>query len=233
MPVLAVARSFHCMNLFRCRFWKFETTVSEQGSRPIDQLMLAPEGYAHDLRQRIGALAMSDLVRFGGTGREAQTWWRYLDLNSDAHFTKADMTRADVEAVIGGCRFERRRGPQAENNSTGWIFPGSICTAPTWKQHKAQRRPSRGSEPLQERSWIRRGVSMRTSRAPISRARASTRHNSCRAKLDDANLKNARVAGDLSQPAWIKAHLDSINIVDGKPARDSRRHPFVLRLSEA
>ncbi len=47
-------------------------------------------------------------------------------------------------------------------------------------------------------------------------------------KLDGANLSNARVAADLSRASLMQANLDGINLSDGKPMPDSRRHHLVL-----
>jgi uncharacterized protein YjbI with pentapeptide repeats len=49
------------------------------------------------------------------------------------------------------------------------------------------------------------------------------------AKLDRADLTGARLAADLSRASLAQARLDAINLNNGKPIPDSRRHRLVLR----
>ena len=156
----------------------------------------------------------------------AQDLWQYIDLNSDA-FTKADVSRVDVEAAIAAAGTGGRvdfSGKQLNRlDLSGLDLHGANLQAARLNGTNLTGANPAGA--MLDQAW---GVDANLTSANLEGA-SLVSSQFLRAKLDGANLAKARVACDLSQASLVGAHLDGINMTDGKPARDSRRHPFILR----
>ena len=180
------------------------------------------------IRSTTLAVAAGLLVGAGSIpGAHAQDLWQYIDLNSDA-FTKADMTRADVEATL---KAAASAGTPADFSGkqlnkldlSGLDLSGANLLASRINGANLKGAKLKGAK--LDQAW---GVEVDLTGADLEGA-SIVSAQFLRAKLDGANLSNARVASDLTQSSLVGAKLDGINMAGGVPARESRRHPFVLR----
>ncbi len=154
----------------------------------------------------------------------AQDLWQYIDLNSEA-FTKSEMTRADVEAAIaaGGGSVDLSGKMLNKLDLSGLDLSGANLQAARINGANLKDANLKGAN--LDQAW---GLDADLTGANLEGARLISAQF-IRAKLDGANLAHARVACDLTQASLVGAHLDGINMDNGVPARESRRHPFVLR----
>ena len=168
-------------------------------------------------------LCLAVCLFLGVTSASAQDLWQYIDLNSDA-FTKADMTRADVEAAItaAGSAPVDLSGKQLNRlDLSGINLAGANLLAARINGTKLVGANLKGAK--LDQAW---GLDADLTGADLEGA-SLVSAQLIRAKLDGANLSHARVASDFTQASLVGAKFEGVNMTDGVPERDSRRHPFV------
>jgi BTB/POZ domain-containing protein KCTD9 len=156
----------------------------------------------------------------------AQDLMQYLDLKSD-EFTKADLTRADVEQTIaaagpgGGADFSGKRLNRLD--LTGLDLHGVNLQAARLNGAHLVGANLEGAN--LDSTW---GLDADFTGADLKGA-SIVSAQLVGAKLDRADLTGARLAGDLSKASHSGARLDNVNIKNGRPLPDSRRHRLILR----